>query len=489
MNQTVNKKINSNNTDGKFSIYFSDFVKGAKKFWWVCVALAVIIGGVNFYDGYSNYVPFYTASATFTVSTQTSSGAINGISAYSFYYDASTASQLSDTFPYILSCNLLQEAICEDLDLPAMAASLSATSVAGSNMFTLSATGNDAQTTYDILMSAIENYPDVAKYVVGNVKLDMITTPKVPEYPSNKFDFVDIAIDGVIIGFVIGLAVIILYAIQRRTVKTKKELANEFNLSVLGVLPKIKFKKHSKPIDCSLLITNNNIGNSFTESMRILRNKVTNALRDSDKILMVTSTAPAEGKTTVSVNIALSLAAKGSKVLIADADVRHPSVANLLGLDENTIDYDVITDRYNIAKLTDVDISFMTFNCNTKELEKTMNIKEVKQVLSSVRDDYDYVIVDTPPCGLISDAHFFAQAVDAVIYVVAQDTVRISRIRSSLDSLMSTNADIIGCVLNGTASGVTGYGYGGYGYGGYGKYGYGYGYGRGYGSSSKTRKR
>lgn len=482
MNQTGNKKLNTNNTDGKISIYFSDFVKGVKKFWWLCVALAVVIGGVNFYEGYKNHVPFYTASATFTVSTQTSSGAINGISAYSFYYDSSTASQLSDTFPYILSCNLLQDAVCEDLDIPAMAASLSATSVAGSNMFTLSATGIDAQTTYDILMSAIENYPDVAKYVVGNVKLDMITTPKVPEYPSNKFDYVDIAIDGVIIGFVIGLAVIILYAIQRRTVKNKRELTNEFNFAVLGVLPKIKFKKHSKPIDCSLLVTNENVGNGFSESVRILRNKVTNTLGDNDKVLMVTSTAPAEGKTTVAVNLALALAAKGNKVLIADADVRHPSVAKLLGLDENTIDYDVITDRYSITKLSDFGISFMSFNCNTKELEKIMNIKQAKQVFGSVRDEYDYIIVDTPPCGLVSDAHFFAQAVDAVLYVVAQDTVRISRIRSSIDNLMSTNADLIGCVLNGAVSGVSGYGYGGY--GAYGGYGYGYG-----SSSKQTRKK
>ena len=105
------------------------------------------------------------------------------------------------------------------------------------------------------------------------------------------------------------------------------------------------------------------------------------------------------------------------------------------------------------------------------------------------RDSNDYILVDTPPCGLISDAMFIAQHADAAVFITYQDAVRISRIKKNLDTLMSTDIRILGCVLNGTAQGFSGYGYGKYGYGyGYGKYGYGYGYGE-YGKSDKKKSR
>ena len=126
-----------------------------------------------------------------------------------------------------------------------------------------------------------------------------------------------------------------------------------------------------------------------------------------------------------------------------------------------------------------------------------MNAEHIRKAFDSVREKYDYILVDTPPCGLISDALFIAQASDAALYVVLQDSVRVSKIRSGLDNLMSSNIRVIGGILNGALSGITGYGYNyGYGYG-YGKYGYGgykygtygYGYGKyGYGNKRKKKK-
>jgi receptor protein-tyrosine kinase len=125
----------------------------------------------------------------------------------------------------------------------------------------------------------------------------------------------------------------------------------------------------------------------------------------------------------------------------------------------------------------------------------------IGNMFAELRNSYDYILVDTPPCGLISDALFIAQHADAAIFVMYQDAVRISRIRNTMDSLMTTDIRILGAVLNGTAQGISGYGYGygyggygyGYGYGkyGYGKYGYGYGkygYGYGYGENHKHKK-
>ena len=103
-------------------------------------------------------------------------------------------------------------------------------------------------------------------------------------------------------------------------------------------------------------------------------------------------------------------------------------------------------------------------------------------VFVELKKKYDCIIVDAPPCALVSDPITIAEAVDSTVLVIKQDTVRTTRIRYALENLHSVNAHIMGCVLNAAGSGITGYGYyyGGYGYAynryGYKKYGYGYGY-------------
>ncbi len=107
-------------------------------------------------------------------------------------------------------------------------------------------------------------------------------------------------------------------------------------------------------------------------------------------------------------------------------------------------------------------------------------------LLNAVEEQYDLILIDTPPTGLLSDAQAIAQSADAAMYVVMEDTVRISRIRKTIHDMQNTRIHFLGCVLNGVTSGITGYGenygytYGGYNryksYGTYARYGYDHGY-------------
>ena len=476
MAQTEIKKQNTSGKNPTVVIYLSDFIKGFKKIWWLCVILAVVLGSVRFVVGINSYKPYYTVSSTLTVSTQNSSVAINGITSYSYKYDTSTAERLSLTFPCILSSRLLQDDICDDLNITDMPVTLSVHTVSG-NMFTITAVGEEPQLTYDVLVSAIENYPSVAKYVLGDIKLDTITTPAVPTKPSNNPGYVENAIEGAVIGVLLGMGMVLLYVLMRKTIRTKKDIPNQLNVEAIGIVPKVSFKKHKRKVDNSVLVTNANAGNAFMESVRVLRNVVSHSIVKTDKVIMATSTAPGEGKTTVITNLALSMASYGKKVLLVDGDLRNPSVAELLGYNQDEIDYTTITDKYMIAGLEKYNISFMTFAESGKKQPRFMNSGDFAEVFDAVRDEYDYIFVDTPPCGLVSDTMYIAQVSDAVIYVIRQDAVRISKIRGGLSNLMATNVKIIGSVLNGAEYGFSGYGYNYvYGYGKYGKYGkYGYG--------------
>lgn len=487
MSQTA---VNTNNPEElkneMFSFYFSDVLKGLFKFWWIIVALTIIFGSCMFGLSYLRYVPTYTVSSTFTVSTSSKSTSGNGITSYSYYYDSVTAGQLSDSFPYILTSNILQDSICEEIKMDYMPATLTASSVKGSNMFTITCTGTDPQKTYDVLVAAIKKYPDVARYVVGNIKLTLITNPAVPTEPSNQRSYINKSLKGAALGFVLGLAWVMLYAFSRNTIRKKEDIKKELGQNVIGTLPDVTFKKYNTEIDRTIIKTNERIGSGFLESLRVLRNSFIHEVPENDKVILVTSTAPGEGKTTVCVNLALSLADLGKKVLLIDGDVRNPSVCKALNLDSENLEYKIKDKYYAISEPENLGISIMTLSLD-EDYWKVMRVEKVKELFDIVRDSYDYVLVDTPPCGLVSDTSIIAQAVDAAVYVILQDTVRISRIKSGIDNIILSYTKIIGCVFNGAASGAVGYGenYGYAKYGHYGKYGYGYGYGYGYADKKK----
>ncbi len=481
-------------------VLISDLWKGFLKFWWVALALSVLFCSLMFIKSKFNFRPQYTVSATFTVNTETLSLNGEGIPSYSYVYDNATATQLADTFPYILSSNILTEAICHELQIDYVPVSLSAKAVSTTNMFVLTAVGSDPDMTYNVLKSAMNNYPTAAKYLVGNVRLSPITEPEYPEEPSNKFSY-KTALEGFGLGFILGALWIFIYATYRKTVKTKSDVIEKLKLTVLGSLPEVKFKMYrEQKIDTRVIISNDKVGSGFRESVRIFRNSFLHLINDDQKVIMVTSTAPGEGKSTCAANIALTLKDTAKKVLIIDGDLRNPSVGKLLddsvraaeesGEEEKQEEKkpEEIEDNgpdYYITELENLGISYLHFNQKSIHYWKIMNVDYLKQLFDSLRDSYDYIIVDTPPCGLLSDTMVIAQASDCIIYVILQDTVRLNKISRSLDVLLTVDAPVLGAVVNGARSGLAGYGddYG-YGYSNYDRY---KSYARyGYGESAET---
>lgn len=498
MSEIENKKPESEEEGRKVGLPFelSDLWKGLRKFWWIAVVLGVTFCGLLFLKSYAAFRPQYTVSATFTVNTQNLSLTGEGVPSYSYYYDNATASQLADTFPYILSSNLLTEAICNDMDLPYLPVTLSATSVTSTNMFTMKAVGSDAQMTYDVLLSAMKNYPSVARYLVGNVMLTMISVPTLPTEPSNKFTYTT-AIKGFMLGIAIGAAWIFVYALMRKTIKTKTDIKTKLKLQVLGTLPEVTFKKYkTQEIDYSILIHNEKVGKGFLEAVRIFRNSFLHFLGEDQKVIMSTSTAPSEGKTTVIVNLAISLADTGKKVLLVDGDLRNPSVAPALNMNPEEIEFDRNEQFYSVKYLDEYGFTYLKPNTADNNYWKIMNRDKLKSIFDEFRDDFDLILVDTPPCGLVADTLVIASACDAAMYVILQDTVREKRVLEGINGLLHTDIPVLGAVLNGAQSGLAGYGDNyGYGYSNYGhyknysKYGYGYGYGYGYEYGSKKSKK
>ena len=500
----IEEKVKNRTVD----FYLSDFLRGFLKFWWISVLCAVILGGIMFYISYSQYVPEYTATATFTVHTQNSVLSEDGkMTAYSFYYDRGSASQLASVFPYVMKSEILQKQVCRELGVDKMPATVSVTCVDETNMITLTTKGKDPQLTYDTLISVTKNYSIVSEYIIGQTKLVMISPAVVPTEPSNAMAWKSNTLQGVAIGIFIGLIWVFIYGIMRRTIRTKEDIREELNQHCIGVVPQVFFKKYRSRIDTRILITNPLMHNAFLESIRLLRDSVHNKMTPDDKVVMITSTAPDEGKSVVTVNLAAMYAKNDLRVLVIDCDLRNSGVKKLLNPAKMAIKSKKYDEKGNeiisISRENEMNVDFLFVNVKEKSLSKFVRAENIKETVDLLREDYDLIFIDTPPCGMISDAGIVAYAADVAMYVIRQDTVMDESIKQGLDTLENTNVRIIGCVLNGTVGGIGGYGstYGyGYGYSGYkkyyrydkyyGKYGYGRnGYGRknGYGNNRRTK--
>lgn len=489
----MNDNVTNNDTavlDVELKVLFSDIWRGTIKFGWIVVALAIVFGGVQFYRSYVRFTPEYTVSATFTVQTENKvlSGE-NNVSAYSFFYNKNTAGQFADVFPDVVSNPILVNKVCEELGVAIMPASISAECISDTNMITLTATGRDPQLTYDSLQSVINNYSSVADHIIGRTKVVVIDEPLLPVGPSNLLAWRSSVPKAMFIGAFIGIGWIIVYAVLRKTIRTKEDIRNILNQHCIGVLPQVVFKKYRRQINTDIIITNPLIGNDFLESLRLLRTSIQKHITDDTKVIVITSTVPDEGKSVVTANLASIFAKNENRILVVDCDLRDSGIKELICESDQKNDVIKSTAVYEIKHIKDLGFDFLSFTNGERNLKRVIRTDNLKTLFAEIKNDYDLVFVDTPPCGIISDATIVAGVADAAIYVIRQDTVMQTSIRTGISSMLETETKLLGCILNGATGGLGGYGnyYKYSGYNKYYRYGYSrkYGYGYGYGANKK----
>lgn len=457
-------------------ILFENFFRAFFQLWWIFVIIISIYSSFCFFRAKSSYSPYYKTSATFVVT-------MNQAGVYSdSYYNTATTEQMVKTFPYILNSGILQKVVAEDLGMDYVPGAISATTVDDQNLFELSVTGSDPQQIYDVLQSVIRNYPSVAEYVIGDTQLHILDETGVPTEAVNQPDFMPAAKSGAKKAAAVCFVILLLLTFGRNTVRSEEDLKKISNIKCLGSIPAVHFKKRTDAENELVLLTNKKIPQSFRESVRTLRMRTLKECgKEHSKVIMVTSSMPGEGKSTITVNLALALAQKEQKVILIDGDLRHPSLAKALGINRDYYGYgfrDVITGE---APLMDALISYDKSNINlllgssaVETIEGLLSTDKVKAVIEEAASMADYVIIDTPPVGMLADATIIAKYADSAVFVVRQDAVRKDRVVEAVQNLSQTGVHMAGCVLNYVKAGISSYGRRKYGYG-YGSYGYGYG--------------
>lgn len=475
-------------------VLFWNFLRSLRSFWWFVpiFTLVAMVGGV----GYSvlTFHPMYRSSASFTVLTG-ESYSNSASTSYGFYYDSRTAGQLAKSFPYVLSSNLLTDAIKTDLQVEEVNASLSALAVQDSNLITMTAVSDSAEDAQKILESAIRVYPEAARFVLGSLRFNMIELPTLPERPYNEIGYVRCAARYGMVGAFLAFALIFLIAFLRKTIQKPDELQDTVNLENLGNIPEIRRKARGKEMK-EISILDKNIYSGFKENMASLFVRIERemAQKENCKVLLVSSTQPGEGKTMFALNLAFTGAKMGKRIFYIDADFRKQEVYQKLTGQKGLNIMDYATGKCKLDELMYKDpklgIYLLRAGVPQESPEKLLNKKWLEQMLEAFKPHMDMIILDVPPCGMFEDATVLAKCADAAVCVLRHDYVEKRHFVRTISELEETDCAMLGYIFNfvpvhRSRSGNYGYGYGRYGYGyyGYGSYGYG-----SYGEDGKKHK-
>ena len=190
------------------------------------------------------------------------------------------------------------------------------------------------------------------------------------------------------------------------------------------------------------------------ESYRTLRTNIQYSSFDKEyKVIVITSSEPGEGKSTTAGNLALCMAQGDKKVILVDCDLRRPSihkkfkVSNLAGLSDVIIgksDLSKVMHRYN------KNLVLLTSGKIPPNPSEMLSSKSMENFLEKLRENFDYVILDTPPVQAVTDSQILSTKAVGTILVVRAERTKKESVNNAINLLKKVNANIIGTVLNGT---------------------------------------
>lgn len=437
----------------------SDYFRIFRRMWaWVLI-LTLLGTGIFYIRARVQYQPRYTASATFTVNIQRDQQGV-GESGTVAFYNNSAAEQMAKTFPYILTSGVLKRKVAKDMGTGSVTGNIQANVAENTNLLTISVTDRDAGRAYAILQSVIKNYPEISEVIVGKTNMEMLDETGIPPEPDNPKEFKKSALKGGLFGFLIAALWTALLVVTRRTVRKESDIHRWMHTRCMGTVPEIHEKRRSGTSQTRMVLTDPKVEEKLQESFRMIRNKVEYHAHEYHlKTFLITSALAGEGKSTIAVNLALSLAQAGKKVVLIDCDLRHPTDRKILNLDPGEGLGEVLEHKKKLAECIikskdmgldpEMRLMFLPGGTSLRDGSELLGTEFMHRIISRMEEWADYVILDSAPAGLLTDAVVLAQYADAAVFVVRKDFARVDHIMDGMEHLAESQVQIIGGILNG----------------------------------------
>jgi len=318
--------------------------------------------------------------------------------------------------------------------------------------------------------------------IQGSGKLEEVTILKpavTPEQPFNIPSKLMIVVTGIVMGLVIGVVFAFLAEVFDTSMGTIEDVEELLNVSVLGVIPQLDDEIKDQLRDDRLgtargrvryLITHYEPKSMGAEAFRALRTNLQFLrLEIKGKLFLLTSSFVQEGKTLNVINLALSLAQAGNKVLLVDADLRKPLVHRVFGMPREPGVTDYVLGNYPWQEVTNTisdlmlgdfgiddilqtpgmdNINIITAGTKPPNPSEILSSSRFKEFLTEVNQVYDYVFVDSPPLLPVADAAEIAPLMDGVFMVYTVGKIGRGVLKRAKSNLDNVDAKVLGVILN-----------------------------------------
>jgi len=296
---------------------------------------------------------------------------------------------------------------------------------------------------------------------------------------------------GTMLGVILGVVFAFLIETFDTSIGAIEEVEDFLGVHVMGVIPFVSVEEIKALLeeDPSITLTEEKLkvytrlaahfvpSSTLAESYKALRTSVNFQCTENNlKTIVFTSSSMGEGKTSIVVNLAITMAQVGQKVLLLDGDLRRPIIARLFGIDQVPGFTDVILGNYEWRQVVRTVTDFMMGKFSMEEILKTpgmdnlhiitsgshvpnpaeiINSKTTADFIAALRDNYDVILLDAPPVLAATDASLWSSRVDGTIIVYQVGKVARGALRRTKISLENLKANIIGVVLNGLKAEIT----------------------------------
>lgn len=302
---------------------------------------------------------------------------------------------------------------------------------------------------FDTLMQRAKETNISSQLRTNNIRLaDEANAPTAPVWPNKRRNLLFALLGGA--GFAIALAFVAEYMDNK--LKSPEEIRDELGLRCLGLVPKVAVTAKSTPM------LNNGVPSVFAEAFRAVRTNVLFSFEDVStgrtigRSLVVTSTAPAEGKTLVASNLAVGLAMAGQRVVLIDADMRRPRLHEIFQRPQSPGISDLVMGSVKASEAIQPSavpgMWLLPSGAIPPNPAELLSSPRFRDVLDALGRQFDWVIIDSPPTMAVIDASVVAHLAGGVLFVVASEKTSRPAAIKALEQLDVAKANFLGAVLN-----------------------------------------
>lgn len=379
------------------------------------------------------------------------------------------AEDTSKLFQEVISSSILQKRVAEVLELPSLPGSISCSNVKNTNMIILKVSASTPQNTMLVMNGILDHYPVVTESLLDDMVLQVLEMPKVPTEAVQSYNEMNMMAAAFLATFIGLFGLLFVYFYFRDDIKNEAQVQKKLDTRLFATIYHEDRKKgfhinQRKRRKSGILVSNPVTSFGYSETFKKMGTRLEyQTQKKGYKTIVITSVQENEGKSTVAANLALTLASVGKKVLLVDLDMRKPAQFKLFEMPYGEKDLqvgDVLAGNAELEKAVKTvgktQLQLLAGSRSYRNSTRILSKNSMKDLIKSMKEAYDYVILDTPPMNMVVDGEVIMRYADAGLLVVCQNGARAKDINDTIDVFKSAGCKLLGCVFNNVEIGFWG---------------------------------